>query len=811
MGCTSSKTGSAGDEESSNSSTTSRNTAANTWRKKETKKATKERFYIEGSIPAGCSDELLELRVYLDEPELLAKLGKYAHFHKCLDLLLCWADLLEFSVIPEVNLELQVSKALFIHKRYLSKNLDSVIVPFVDLPPEYGDMIMAKIRETLPSNHVDFAADEDEELVTAAVMNNLATSGSATSGVGGTNTVGSVGSPAETGTFSIDLAAAAVKAPAVKLSKRMFDAFQHECLNKINTELFAPFKLTPAYRRIMKEQSNYNHVRVNDFAFYNVLGCGTFGFVVRCKKRSTGVFYAMKIQTKAGLLDSCLDHPERVTLEKDALATCHHPFIISMDYALQTASLAMMVMDIGTAGTLLDALKQCENYQMPLDRVVFYTAEISLALMHIHRLGMIYRDLKPGNVLLNEDGHIQLVDMGGVVDVGGNIAGYHDASEVMGGLFAQDYDSTQQSLELQSAGSPVRGGGTTSSFLGGVSSLSRKMPVSSLFAFGSSSQEDLSPARSPGGGLFSVNSSANGSASTGSRIVGSFGFGNHSGGVAPSSKIQSLSGRYKTQPGMSYKMAVKPDLKRANTIMGSVGFMPPEMLILEHQREDEQIGYSHAADFWSLGVTVYKLLTGTMPFDEQFSVAGLFKREGSHTETQSLAELVTVGRGNDICIDCSLLPPEYAEFVTKLEQMRTIPWFAINFILGMLEPHEELRLGCGKDGSKAVKFHKFFTGIPWHLLEQKEVTPPFLPNENNNAERNIVNVVGSNSHKQPGQSAGHQNQGRNGHSGEKKKEGGNEDIPYESFSVMMADLNIKEWAQPATKLIPSEQQYFATW
>ena len=92
------------------------------------------------------------------------------------------------------------------------------------------------------------------------------------------------------------------------------------------------------------------------------------------------------------------------------------------------------------AGTLLDALKLCDNSRMPVYRVQFYAAEISLALIHIHRMGLIYRDLKPGNVLLTVDGHIKLVDLGGVADVGGKLIGYHDEGEVLGGLFAPDYE-----------------------------------------------------------------------------------------------------------------------------------------------------------------------------------------------------------------------------------------------------------------------------------------------------------------------------------------------------------------------------------
>lgn len=74
---------------------------------------------------------------------------------------------------------------------------------------------------------------------------------------------------------------------------------------------------------------------------------GGFGIVVHCKKKSTGKHYAMKIQTKLGLLGCYPSNGHRVNIEKDALMACRHPFIISMDYAFQTKSLVMMVMDLG--------------------------------------------------------------------------------------------------------------------------------------------------------------------------------------------------------------------------------------------------------------------------------------------------------------------------------------------------------------------------------------------------------------------------------------------------------------------------------
>lgn len=59
----------------------------------------------------------------------------------------------------------------------------------------------------------------------------------------------------------------------------------------------------------------------------------------------------MKIQVKAGLLDCYSDDMSRVDFEKQAFASCQHPFIINLDYAFQTETLVMMVLGLATGST----------------------------------------------------------------------------------------------------------------------------------------------------------------------------------------------------------------------------------------------------------------------------------------------------------------------------------------------------------------------------------------------------------------------------------------------------------------------------
>jgi serine/threonine protein kinase len=73
-----------------------------------------------------------------------------------------------------------------------------------------------------------------------------------------------------------------------------------------------------------------------------------------------------------------------------------------MNYAFQTETLAIMVLDLVTCGDLQEAINQAPNKRLSEVRVQFYVAEIVLALSHLHELGLMFRDLKPCNVLLGQ-------------------------------------------------------------------------------------------------------------------------------------------------------------------------------------------------------------------------------------------------------------------------------------------------------------------------------------------------------------------------------------------------------------------------
>ena len=201
--------------------------------------------------------------------------------------------------------------------------------------------------------------------------------------------------------------------------KGLFKGLQTRLFEKLHQDVFLPFRQGAEYKRMNNAlRQKFNSVLCSDFEYFDILGEGGFGMVCSVRKKSTGSWYAMKLQRKDKIFAMCEDEPWRADFEKTLFASCKHPFIVELFFAFQTKSLAMLVMSLGTGKDLSKVCKVCGP--LTYEHVVFYSAEITSALSYLHHKGFIYRDLKPGNVLLNADGHIQLIDFGAVCDVKGN-------------------------------------------------------------------------------------------------------------------------------------------------------------------------------------------------------------------------------------------------------------------------------------------------------------------------------------------------------------------------------------------------------
>jgi len=89
-----------------------------------------------------------------------------------------------------------------------------------------------------------------------------------------------------------------------------------------------------------------------------------------------------------------------------------HPFLMKLHYAFQTAEKLSLVMDFVNGGDLFYHLQLQPERRFDNQRAMFYAAEIALGIEHLHSSGILYRDLKPENVLIDSEGHIRLTDFG---------------------------------------------------------------------------------------------------------------------------------------------------------------------------------------------------------------------------------------------------------------------------------------------------------------------------------------------------------------------------------------------------------------
>ena len=163
-----------------------------------------------------------------------------------------------------------------------------------------------------------------------------------------------------------------------------------------------------AYYRNEYPELNGPTATFKDFEILKVIGKGSFGKVFQVRKIGENQIYAMKVLNKSIIKKK--NQIEHTKTERNILGKIDHPFIVGMKYAFQTKEKLYFVLDYCPGGELFYHLGKAKKFSE--DRARFYAAEITLALQHLHKLGIVYRDLKPENVLLTEEGHVRLTDFG---------------------------------------------------------------------------------------------------------------------------------------------------------------------------------------------------------------------------------------------------------------------------------------------------------------------------------------------------------------------------------------------------------------
>jgi serine/threonine protein kinase len=143
-------------------------------------------------------------------------------------------------------------------------------------------------------------------------------------------------------------------------------------------------------------------------------GSGTFGRVLLVRLRqsaargSTQNFFALKILRKTEVVK--LRQVEHVNAERYILSRTRHPFVVDLYATFQDSLNIYMLLSYVPGGELFTHLRRARRFSPDVAR--FYLATIVLALRYLHSFNIIYRDLKPENLLLDARGYLRLTDFG---------------------------------------------------------------------------------------------------------------------------------------------------------------------------------------------------------------------------------------------------------------------------------------------------------------------------------------------------------------------------------------------------------------
>ncbi|ROT67488.1 putative serine/threonine-protein kinase 32B [Penaeus vannamei] len=142
------------------------------------------------------------------------------------------------------------------------------------------------------------------------------------------------------------------------------------------------------------------------FQVLRAIGKGSFGKVCIVQKRDSKQMFAMKYMNKTQC--EARDALSNVFREIEILASLSHPFLVNLWFSFQDEEDMFMVVDLLLGGDLRYHVQQGVQYTD--EAVRLYILEVAAALQYLHKRSIIHRDIKPDNLLLDEEGHVHLTD-----------------------------------------------------------------------------------------------------------------------------------------------------------------------------------------------------------------------------------------------------------------------------------------------------------------------------------------------------------------------------------------------------------------
>nr|XP_042897371.1 cAMP-dependent protein kinase catalytic subunit 1-like isoform X2 [Parasteatoda tepidariorum] len=151
-----------------------------------------------------------------------------------------------------------------------------------------------------------------------------------------------------------------------------------------------------------------NTAKLKDFERIQTLGTGSFGRVMLVQHNDTKKYYAMKILDKLKVVK--LKQVDHTLNEKRILQAIEFPFMVNLVYHFKDNSNLYMVLEYVSGGEMFSHLRRTGRFSEPSTR--FYASQIVLSFEYLHSLDLVYRDLKPENLLIDEEGYVKVTDFG---------------------------------------------------------------------------------------------------------------------------------------------------------------------------------------------------------------------------------------------------------------------------------------------------------------------------------------------------------------------------------------------------------------
>eukprot|EP00549_Striatella_unipunctata_P008332 CAMPEP_0118682716 /NCGR_PEP_ID=MMETSP0800-20121206/5632_1 /TAXON_ID=210618 ORGANISM="Striatella unipunctata, Strain CCMP2910" /NCGR_SAMPLE_ID=MMETSP0800 /ASSEMBLY_ACC=CAM_ASM_000638 /LENGTH=474 /DNA_ID=CAMNT_0006579121 /DNA_START=60 /DNA_END=1484 /DNA_ORIENTATION=- len=167
-----------------------------------------------------------------------------------------------------------------------------------------------------------------------------------------------------------------------------------------------------AKRSAAEKSKASTEILFQDVKKLKILGAGTFGqvWLVSNRKSKEAVPLALKIQSKRELINH--HQVKGVMRERKIMGMLDHPFIIKLHQTFQDDKFLYLLMDMIQGGELFTVIHSFTKDGVKESQAQFYAAGVLEALAYFHSRHIVYRDLKPENVLIDRHGYPVLIDLG---------------------------------------------------------------------------------------------------------------------------------------------------------------------------------------------------------------------------------------------------------------------------------------------------------------------------------------------------------------------------------------------------------------